>query len=83
MPIDTAAQWTIFCYIIFNVVKDKVCRKSFSGIAMTVSDTFGFGMTTKHARIISNILLNNYVSQETPRSTKEPALKRLKLSTTS
>lgn len=82
VPSDSACQWTIFCFIVFNVVKEAVCRKSFSRIAMSVSDLFEFGMEERHARILSNILLKNHCAASTPRSTKEPALKRLKLSET-
>ena len=28
IPGDSACQWTIFCYIIFNLIKDHVCRVS-------------------------------------------------------
>ncbi|GFO34949.1 group XV phospholipase a2 [Plakobranchus ocellatus] len=79
-PADRACQWTIFCFIVFNIVKDLVCRKSFSNIAMTLSEMFEFQMTEKHARSLSNIFLKNHCYAATPRSTKEPALKRLKLS---
>lgn len=80
VPSDTACQWVIFCLIIFHAVKDKVCRNSFCRITMGISDMYDFGMTEAHARIIANIFFNNYCSAATPRSTKEPALKRLKLS---
>jgi hypothetical protein len=83
IPSDRSCQWTIFSFILFNVVKDSVCRKSFSKIALTLSDTFEFEMEERHARILSNIFIKNYCSSSTPRSTKEPALKRLKLSETS
>lgn len=82
-PSDQACQWTIFCFILFSVVKDFVCRKSFCGMAMTLSDIFQLGMEDRHARILSNIFLNNHCRASTPWSTKEPALKRLKLSESS
>ena len=80
VPSDRACQWIIFCFLVFNIVKDSVCRKSFSHIALTLSDMFDFEMEEKHARTLSNILINNHCSAATPRSTKEPALKKLKLS---
>ena len=83
IPSDRACQWTIFSFMLFNVVKDSVCRNSFSKIALTLSDMFEFKMEERHARILSNIFLKNYCTSATPRSTKEPALKRLKLSETS
>lgn len=80
IPSDRACQWTIFCYVLFNVVKASVCQRSFMKIAMTVSDELQFQMEERHARIISNIFLRNFCCASTPRSTKEPALKCLKLS---
>ena len=82
VPSDRACQWTIFCFILFNVVKEKVCRQSFSRMAMTLSDIYELKMEKRHARIVSNILLNNYCRSTTPSSTIESALKRLKLSLT-
>ena len=79
-PSDRACQWTIFCFIVFNIVKDSVCRTSFTKIAMTLSEMFEFEMEERHARILSNIFIKNHCYAATPRSTKEPALKRLKLS---
>ena len=80
VPTDNACQWTIYVYILFSVVKDSVCRTSLCNLAISISDTFKFHMEMRHARILSNILLKNHCFQETPRSSKEPALKRLKLS---
>lgn len=80
VPSDTACQWTIVCFILFSIVKGSVCRRSFTNIAMALSDMFEFDMEERHARILSNIFLNNHCTAATPRSTKEPALKRLKLS---
>ena len=77
---DRACQWTFFSYIVFNLVKDCVCRASFMKIALTLSDMFEFMMEERHSRILANIFLKNYVRGATPRSTKEPSLKRLKLS---
>lgn len=77
---DRACQWTIFSYIVFNLVKNSVCRSSFMKVALTLSDMFEFMMDERHARILANIFLKNFVRAATPRSTKEPSLKRLKLS---
>lgn len=82
VPSDRACQWSIMCFVLFNVVKDSVCRRSFIRLAMTVNDMFQFDMEVRHARILANIFLKNLCLVETPRSTKEPALKRLKLSET-
>lgn len=80
VPSDRACQWTIFTYILFSVVKASVCRSSLCKLAMTLSDTFKFHVEERHARILANILIKNYCVASTPRSSKEPALKRLKLS---
>ena len=83
IPSDRSCQWTILCYVLFNVVKASVCQRSFMRIAMMLSDEMEFQMEERHARIISNIFLKNFCCASTPRSTKEPALKRLKLSESS
>lgn len=80
VPSDRACQWTMFSFIVFEVVKDSVCRTSFTKIALGLSDMFDFQMDNRHARILSNILIKNYCVAATPRSSKEPVLKRLKLS---
>ena len=80
IPTDNACQWTFFAYLMFNAVKNHVCRKSLSAIFMEVSKSFGFDMTTVHARVLSNILFNNHCKLMNPRSTKETKLKVLKLS---
>ena len=82
VPSDRAVQWSIFTYILFSVVKTSVCRSSLCKLAMALSDTFKFHMELRHARILSNILIKKYCLASTPRSSKEPALKRLKLSDT-
>ena len=38
---DKASQWNVFCYLLFNAVKDKVCRKSLANLFMLVSDMYG------------------------------------------
>ena len=80
IPSDKACQWTVYSFIVFNVVKELVCRKSFTKIALILLDVYEFGMEERHARILSNIFIKNYCKASTPRSSKEPALKRLKLS---
>ena len=83
IPSDKACQWAIHSYIMFTVVKDRVCRSSFMNIALALSDMCEFEMEVRHARILTNIFIKNHCVAATPRSTKEPALKRLKLSETS
>ena len=80
IPDDCASQWTFFSYIVFLIIKEKVCRKSLMQVLMMISDHYNFGMLSVHARILSNVLLNNYCSDSTPRSSKEAGQKVLKLS---
>ena len=81
IPHDRACQWTFFCFILFNAVKDKVCRKSMGALCSQVSDHYDFGMTPVHSRIISNTFFKNYCREATPRCSKESKQKVLKLST--
>ena len=80
IPSDKASQWTVFCYLLFNAVKDKVCRKSLANLFMLVSDMHSFGMQRIHGNILSNILFKNYCTESTPRSSKESRLKIMKFS---
>ena len=61
ISIGNTCQWSVFCFVvfngvIFNAVKEKVCRKSFSNLYTVVSEYYDFEMR-KHGFIISNILL--------------------------
>ena len=78
IPSDCACQWTFFSYIMFNVVKDKVCRKSLCNLLMVVSEFYSFTMEKRHGHILANILFKNFCVNVTPCSGKEPALKMLK-----
>lgn len=80
VPSDTACQWTFFCHILFSCVKDQVCRTSLANLFMMISDMHTFNMNRKHANILSNIFFKNYCIESTPRSSKEPNQKVLKLS---
>jgi len=79
VPTDSACQWTFFCYLMFNVVKDKVCRTSLANLFMVVSDMHTFNMQRSHAMTLSNIFFKNHCAQNTPRSTIEASNKLLKL----
>ena len=80
IPTDNTCQWSIFCFILFNAVKEKVCRKSFCNLCMMVSEYYDFDMEKRHWVILSNILLKNLAKVASPRLGKEPAVKVLKLS---
>lgn len=79
IPSDCACQWAFFSFIIFNVVKDKVCRKSLCSMLMAISEFYSFNMKNRHGHILANIFFKNFCLNATPRSGKEPQLKMLKL----
>ena len=67
------------CFILFNTIKEKVCRKPFCNLCMMVSEYYDFEMEKRHGIILSTILLKNLAKVTSPRLGKEPALKMLKL----
>ncbi|GFO14883.1 group XV phospholipase a2 [Plakobranchus ocellatus] len=77
---DSACQWTIFCYMMFQSVWEKVCRNSLSEIVMEISQYYGFKMEKHHCFALSNILFNNLCNITNLPSDKEPKQKVLKLS---
>ena len=70
IPSDCASQWTF----VFHV-KTSMWQRSLSRIFMLVSEYHNFDMKGNHARILSNILINNFCKQFTSRCTKESSLK--------
>ena len=80
IPLDNTVQWVFFCFIMFNVVNAKACRKSMTNIFMLVSEMYTFNKSRKHGMILSNIFFKNYCLLESPKATQEPTLKVLKLS---
>ena len=82
VPTDKAVQWCIFCTILFNSVKNSVCRSSLMKMFSLISEHYEFGMKEHHCRILSNILIKNFCRESTPKGTKETKLKVLKLSET-
>ena len=77
---DSACQWTIFCYIAFQSVCEKVCRNSLREIFMDISEYYGFEMRQNNCFVMSNILLNNLCKTSNLPSEKETKQKVLKLS---
>ena len=80
IPTDNTCQRSIFCFMLFNAVKENVCRKSFCNLCMMVSEYYDFDVEKRHGVILSNILFKNLGKVTSPRLVKEPALKVLKLS---
>ncbi|XP_047126699.1 uncharacterized protein LOC124807936 [Hydra vulgaris] len=58
-PTDNSCQWTFFCFVVFQIVKDHVCRKSLSSIFMIISDYYLLDMEEHHCVILSNIFFLN------------------------
>ena len=79
-PGDTVCQWTIFGYIMFESVKNKVCRTSLARIFQAISDAHGFNMVRVHCFTLANIFLNNFCKASTPLLRKEVQQKIVKLS---
>ena len=83
LPSDNVCQWTFLCYILFvslDLEKYSVCRTSLMRYFQDISVHHSLNFV-KYSRSLANIFLNNYAKLNTPRSSKEPALKVLKLST--
>lgn len=80
IPNDSQCQWTIYSYMIFQLVVNSVCRNSLSQLFEHISVRYSFHASLKHACILSNILFNNFCASVNVRSDKETKLKVLKLS---
>ena len=74
VPSDKCVQWVIFSYIIFNLARDHVCRKLLSNILYQISYLYSFSMSRNNSKVFFKC------KSSTPRSSKEPAQKVLKLS---
>ena len=80
IPGDNIVQWCIFCYILFGKIKTSLCRVSAMRIFQDIADLYGFSVEKSHCRILSNILINLFCKNSTPRSRKKPHQKVIKLS---
>ena len=80
LPGDTICQWVVYSYILYHQINSHVCRTSLCNALMMIVDFYRFtGIKKQHGRILSNII-NNYYHLYSPKSSKEPELKVLKLS---
>ena len=80
IPNDSQCKWTIFSYMMFQMVKHSTCRTSLSCILDHISAKYRLQARLEHARIISNILFNNFCAASKGNADKEVKLKVLKLS---
>ena len=60
IPTDSYCQWAIFCYIMFNSVKDVTCRRSLNNLFLLVSDRYDFKISKKQCYTLGNIFFKNY-----------------------
>ena len=75
IPTDSYCQWAIFCYIMFNSVKDVTRRRSLNNLFLLVSDRYDFKISKKQCYTLCNIFFKNYSSLFSPRSDKVSGLK--------
>ena len=52
IPTNDTCQWSIFCFILFNAVKEKVFRKSFCKLCMMVSEYYDFDTEKRHGTML-------------------------------
>jgi len=80
IPRDNICQWVFYSYALFHHLYSNTCKVSICNCFMMTSDFNCFeNVLRKHGRILANIFFNNYCSLYSPRSSKEPKLKVLKL----
>ena len=58
MPTDNICRRSIFCFIVFNAIKEKVYRRFFRVLCMIISKYYD-ETEKRHELILSNILLKN------------------------
>ena len=63
--VSTFCQWSIFCYNLFNVVKNDLCRKSKCNLCMQILEHPDFSMDTREDNILCNIFFKK-ICLETP-----------------
>lgn len=80
IPTDSVCQWAIFCSLMFDVIKNNVCRKSLASAFLQISDTYNFDIKENQCIILANIFLNNFCKASTPLIRKEFQQKVIKLS---
>ena len=80
VPPDNVSEWALLCAILFISLEGPVCRNSLAGFFDRVAEHFRYDVPYTYSTRLCNIFLNNQSALSTPRSTKEPSLKILKLS---
>ena len=80
IPGDKICQWTAFSYIMFDRIKEKVCRKSLSRVLRQISDCHNFGIEDPQLKALSNTLFSIHCKKSSPLQGKETKQKVIKLS---
>ena len=80
VPGDKVVQWTAFSYLLFDHIKDKVCRISLSKIFNHISDFYEFEINHSQIRMLANTFLSSFCKSSTPLQRKETMQKIIKLS---
>ena len=60
IPGDCVVQWATFCYSMFFGVSENCCLAFLMKIFTQISDKYHFNRSSGDAKILANILLNNY-----------------------
>ena len=79
VPQDSTCQWAIFSYIIFDVIKTSICRRSVTSVFQQVSDAYNLHRENSHCVALANILFNNFCKASTSLIRKEVNQKVIKL----
>ena len=80
MPEDSTCQWVLFCFILFNSIQSRVCRKSLITVFQDVSNHYGFPARKCHCITFSSTLSYLLCKRITPLSAKETQQKVIKIS---
>ena len=80
-PSDAIYQWTMYCYSLFVSLelKNTLCHISLSSYFVLIKEMLEFDIPVHCVRSLANIFLNDLAKLLTPRSSKEPKQKMLKL----
>ena len=80
IPDDSVCECVMYEYAMFHEVAEVICQKSLCKILENTSECYNLKIEQSHAAIFANILFKNYYQLYSPKSTKEPKQKMLKLS---
>ena len=75
IPGDSTCEWSVFWFIMFDEIKNKICRNSLIKVFQDIADHFEFCVQTSHCRILANTFINLYCRKSThsPLAQRKPA----------